>query len=297
MDRVVVVGAGVNGLSCALRLIEAGHRVDVLARDLPQETTSTIAAALWAPYLVQPQQRVTAWARTSYDEFARLEKEGAPGVRLLPGTEVHHEPAAESLWAEAVSDPTPVTVAGFASAWTFVAPVIETPVYLAWLAERVLDAGGTITRMALAALPEAPLVVNCAGLGSRHLAGDPTVQPVRGQVLLVEQFGLDRWWLEESGPTYVVPRGQTVVLGGTSEAGDWSRTASAEQTADIVARASRLVPEVARARILRRAVGLRPGRPEVRLERAGDVIHCYGHGGAGITLSWGCAAEVAELAG
>jgi D-amino-acid oxidase len=44
-------------------------------------------------------------------------------------------------------------------------------------------------------------------------------------------------------------------------------------------------------------VGLRPARPEVRLERVGDVVHCYGHGGAGVTLSWGCAREVAELLG
>jgi D-amino-acid oxidase len=27
----------------------------------------------------------------------------------------------------------------------------------------------------------------------------------------------------------------------------------------------------------------------------GDVVHCYGHGGAGITLAWGCAADVAAL--
>jgi len=58
-DRVVVVGAGVVGLSCALRLLEAGHRVDVLARELPLETTSSVAAALWYPYLALPQDRVT----------------------------------------------------------------------------------------------------------------------------------------------------------------------------------------------------------------------------------------------
>ena len=59
------------------------------------------------------------------------------------------------------------------------------------------------------------------------------------------------------------------------------------------------------AKLLREWVGLRPGRPSVRLEiealtLPGDtastqVLHCYGHGGAGITLHWGCAGEVADL--
>ena len=54
MGRVIVVGAGVIGLSCAVRLLEAGHRVDVLARDLPRETTSAVAAAIWYPYRAWP---------------------------------------------------------------------------------------------------------------------------------------------------------------------------------------------------------------------------------------------------
>jgi D-amino-acid oxidase len=58
-----------------------------------------------------------------------------------------------------------------------------------------------------------------------------------------------------------------------------------------------VVPALARARVLSHRVGLRPARPATRLERVGDVIHCYGHGGAGVTLSWGCADEVTALAG
>ena len=54
-------------------------------------------------------------------------------------------------------------------------------------------------------------------------------------------------------------------------------------------------PRAAGAEVLGHRVGLRPARPEVRLERVGDVVHCYGHGGAGVTLSWGRAGEVVEL--
>ena len=62
-----------------------------------------------------------------------------------------------------------------------------------------------------------------------------------------------------------------------------------------------LVPELATARVLRHRVGLRPARPRCAWseERCGDarVVHCYGHGGAGVTLSWGCADEVAGSVG
>jgi D-amino-acid oxidase len=297
-DRVIVVGAGVVGLSCALRLLEAGHRVDVLARDLPLETTSSVAAALWYPYLALPQDKITAWGRVAYDEFARLADQGADGVAMRQGTELLLEATPDPWWVHAVPSLQRVTPrAPYADSWSFVAPVVDMPRYLAWLGCRVEEAGGTVTRMALPALPHAPLVVNCSGLGSRALAGDPTTKPVRGQVVLVEQWGLEDWWLAEDGPTYVIPRTHDVVLGGTDDVGDWNRSPSPETADDIVRRATALVPEVATARVLRHKVGLRPARPEVRLERVGEVIHCYGHGGAGVTLSWGCADEVARLAG
>lgn len=156
--------------------------------------------------------------------------------------------------------------------------------------------------MALASLPDgAEVVVDAAGLGARLLADDPSVQPVRGQVVHVEQFGLDRWWLDGGGPTYVVPRTHDVVVGGTAEDGAWDRRPDPDVAQRILARATEMVPALARARVLRHRVGLRPARPEVRLEvetRGGArVVHCYGHGGAGVTLSWGCADEVAALVG
>ncbi|GAB3786629.1 hypothetical protein GCM10027601_24010 [Nocardioides ungokensis] len=113
--------------------------------------------------------------------------------------------------------------------------------------------------------------------------------------MYLEQVGLDRWWLDGAGPTYVVPREHDIVVGGTDQEGDWSRTPSPESATDIIERASRLVPELRGAPVLRHKVGLRPVRPAVRLERTGHVVHCYGHGGAGVTLSWGCADEVVAL--
>ena len=308
MGRVIVVGAGVVGLSCAVRLLEAGHRVDVLARDLPLETTSAVAAAIWYPYRAFPPERVLAWSRAAYDEFATIAAADADsGVVLREGTEVVAARDEKPWWADAVPDlrETLEVPLGYDGGWAFTAPVVEMPVYLRWLGERVLAVGGSITRLNLHGLPRTgdggpDAVVDCSGLGARFLAADLTVTPVQGQVVLVEQVGLDRWWLDSvaaRGPTYVVPRTHDIVVGGTDVEGEWSRTPSPDVATAILRRALRLVPELAGADVLAHRVGLRPARPQVRLERVGDVVHCYGHGGAGVTLSWGCADEVAGLLG
>ncbi|KRE95170.1 amino acid oxidase [Nocardioides sp. Soil774] len=297
--RVIVVGAGVVGLTSAVRLLEAGHRVDVVARDLPLETTSAVAAALWYPYLALPHDCVTAWAATSYGVFEELSRTEGTGVRMLTGTEVLRAPTPDPWWRSAVPslDRETALPSGYADGWTFVSPVVDMPVHLRWLAGRVAELGGTLTRMNLSALPDdGTLVVDATGLGARHFGADLTVVPVRGQVVVVEQVGLDRWTLDSAGPTYVVPRRHEVVVGGTEEQGEWSRTPDPATAEDVLRRATALVPELAGARVLRHKVGLRPARPSVRLERTGDVVHCYGHGGAGVTLSWGCAADVVGLA-
>lgn len=302
MSRIIVVGAGVVGLSCAVRLLEAGHRVDVVARDLPAETTSAVAAALWYPYRAWPQESVLAWGARTFEVLAGMAEDdaaAASGVRMVPGTEALARSAPDPWWAPAVPgltrSPAPE---GYADAWSFTTPVIEMPLYLRWLVARVEALGGTLTRLNLSGLPTgADLVVNASGLGARLLGSDHSVAPVAGQVVHLEQVGLDRWWLDGDGPTYVVPRSRDVVVGGTAEEGEWSRTPSPATAEAILERAARLVPELAGARVLRHKVGLRPARPAVRLERDGRIVHCYGHGGAGVTLSWGCAEEVVTLAG
>lgn len=304
MSRVIVVGAGVIGLSCAVRLLEEGEHVDVVARDLPLETTSVVAAALWYPYRAYPFDRVAAWSRRSYEVFAGLASDERAGVWMRPGTEVHRDATPDPWWMAAVPALTRVRSmpAPYTDAWSFEAPIVAMPVYLGWLLRRVESLGGTVTRMALTALPSAAdVVVDAAGLGGRRLGSDATVQPVRGQVVYVDQVGLDHWWLDGAGPTYVVPRAHDIVVGGTAEEDVWDRRPDPEVSRTILERASLLVPALAGARVRGHKVGLRPARPSVRLEaeQVGGtlVVHCYGHGGAGVTLSWGCAEEVASLVG
>ena len=304
--HVTVVGAGVTGLTCALRLAEAGVGVRVLARDRLEATTSSVAAALWYPYEAYPYERVLGWSQTTYEQLVRLVADDpAAGVRLRPGVEWRHDDGPDPWWASAVPDLVKVGDAppGLAIGWRFTAPVVDMSRYLPWLEARLAAHGVVPERRSLVDLGEVDgLVVDCAGLGARQLAGDPSVTPIRGQVVVVEQLGIDEWVVDDGDGralTYVVPRIDDVVLGGTAEPGADDLTVDPATATDILERATALVPGLAGARVLRHKVGLRPARPSVRLEaepREGrTVVHCYGHGGAGVTLSWGCAADVVAL--
>ena len=81
MDRsAVVVGAGIAGLSCALRLIDRGWTVRVVADLPPAESTSHLAAAVWFPTHAGPRDKVLDWGRRTFTELAAQARAGVPGV-------------------------------------------------------------------------------------------------------------------------------------------------------------------------------------------------------------------------
>lgn len=300
------------GLSVAIRLREAGIDTRVVAAERGEQTTSSIAAALWYPYRALPRERVLRWSAETYAELASLaEREPAAGVRLVRGRELVREPRAEPWWRDAVPAldhvPADELPDGYADGWLLELPVADMTRYLLWLERRFEDLGGSIVQARLesldAVLAQAPLVVNCAGLAAAELAGDGDVVPVRGQVVIVERPpNVAEWLLDQSDEhelTYVVPRSESVVLGGTAEIGSTDESPDAETAERIRRRCTHLVPALAGGRVLAHRAGVRPARSAVRVEverrGAGLVVHCYGHGGAGVTLSWGCAAEVARL--
>lgn len=308
-ERVVVVGAGVVGLSCAVRLAEAGYDTQVFARDLPLETTSAVAGGLWLPQGEQPATRVAAWAGATLREMTALADDDETGVRMTNGTMLYRADAAlrpawastlgEQVGLEEVSRP----LRGYASGWHLRVPVVDPHRYLPWLTRRLADAGGSITRMPLSALPPRGIVVNASGASARALAADKAVVAGRGQVVVMSNPGLRNWWADEdpgADPLYVIPRGDHVVVGGSHDLGDWGTTAVPQQTEHILRRAIAMEPRLEESTIRAVRVGLRPMRPHVRLDLVEGgrgtahrrLVHVYGHGAAGWTMSWGCADEV-----
>lgn len=308
--RVAIVGAGVSGLTCAILFAEEGFETSVFAEEIGDRTNSAAAAAIWYPYDVGPGAKVVPWALISYGRFLELSRDPQTGVsvielrvfsRLGPITPPDWaQPfATRALAATEIPDV-------FASGFSIHVPLIETGKYLTYLASRLRKGGSVVTgAIRLRVLEEidrdCDLVINCAGIGARDLVPDAEMEPHRGQVAIVGKFDLPYAVVCDDPPLmYAIPRSGDCVFGGTNDVSD-NREPDPAATARIIQECERVLGS-SNSNLLRDRVGLRPCRHSgVRVEAdklpdGRTVIHNYGHGGSGFTLSWGCAQTVLELA-
>ncbi len=313
--RVTVLGAGITGLTTAISLLDAGCSVRVLTAAPVEATTSYLAAAVWFPTHAGPPDRVAAWSRDTYDVLAEQARSGVPGVTMRESLTLYREPPGEPDWVASVGHVRPAAAAelpaGYPYGLRFAVPLVEMPLYLPWLIGQVHARGGQVQTRRVNSLGElggdansVDAVINCSGLAARSLVSDLSVYPVRGQIVRVSNPGLTLSVRDEQHPggrAYVHPRGADCILGGTFQENNWDTRVDLSIADAIIDRCQDLVPDLADATVIEHLVGLRPGRPTVRLEEttpksaATRVIHNYGHGGSGITLSWGCAHDVTGL--
>ncbi|MBK8097342.1 MAG: FAD-dependent oxidoreductase [Planctomycetes bacterium] len=312
MPDVVVLGAGVAGLTTALVLLDRGCSVEIWTRDDPLDTVSAIAGAIWYPFLADPRERVLGWSAATFRMLAQLADNAATGVQMQPVVEVFQRPDPELWWRSAVDRlamvPGHELPAPYQAAAQATVPVCDTTIYLPWLLHQVRARGGTMVRRSVVAFDEAfavaSVVVNCTGLGAAALCNDPSVRPVRGQVVLARSTPVRFALIDDDHgrPVYVLPRRHDLVLGGTAQFDDTRLQPDDDDTAKILAAVRARMPELREVAATTVRVGLRPHRPEVRLELErlpGNrrLAHNYGHGGSGYTLAWGCAQEIATLLG
>ena len=305
---VLVIGAGAVGLTTAISLAEAGLSVTIRTAALPAQTTSVAAGAVWGAVKVGPPNRVLEWGRVGLEVLSKLAAEPGTGVRLAAGREVSRAPLEPYYWAGLLTDVRDCEESelpdGFTSGFRYTAPLATMPVYLDYLRARFERAGGTLEVSPVASLASlagaAPVIVNCSGAAAHDLVPDPAVVPVRGQVVIAANPGIEEFLInrdpEPPWIVYMFPHGDTILLGGTNDEGNWDTDPKPEVAERIVAGCVALEPRLRGVEILGHRVGLRPWRPEVRLESEpfGDGVlwHNSGHGGAGISMAWGCAAEI-----
>ncbi len=349
--KVLVIGAGVSGLTTALCLSQKGFRVTVVAERFAPHIVSVVAGALWEwPPAVcgfhQDQrslERSKQWCTTSYEKFFDLSADEQTGVFIRPVTfyfryEIQENPRARHKMEEIQRhvkgfrhDPALITEhqvnnhIGLKDAYRHLAPMVDTDAYMRWLLAQVQEAGCVVlTGRIDGELREqegslkrkfgVDAIVNCSGLGARELAKDD-MYPLRGALIRVKNDGSSMPRITEAhcvphetgdqqDLVFIVPRGKDMlILGGLTEPHEWGLNITLESyrpIQEMLARCVEFLPILKQAQFDPQEmvrVGLRPLRREnVRLEQepGTQIIHNYGHGGSGVTFSWGCAGEVAE---
>jgi len=252
-----VIGAGAVGLATARLIQHRGGQVTIYAESLPPDTTSNIAGGQFhTSWLYDGESVDDAWKaqfgqalRLSYRHFQTLI--GGPyGVTWRRNYFVTDERQDFGPLSHSTADTLPeMTVLEpgqhpFGHHWLqrFSAMQIEPMVYLQAMLEDILTAGGKVVvrkfnaPAELAAVPE-EVVFNCTGLGARALFGDATMIAARGQlVVFLPQPELD--YNLTYGATYIFPRSDGIITGGTFERDNWSTEPDPETTLKILAGAA-----------------------------------------------------------
>ena len=309
--KIKIIGCGVSGLTVGVLLLEEGFEVEIITEKLPEETTSAKAAAIWFPFEVQPKEKAGKWSKESYDKFLAFSHMAHSGVSMVALT-VLVEKEEDAWWVNALpaKELRKATMEelpqGFPIGYIMNVPLAETHIYLDFLLNYFKTLNGQLTKHKISNLSEVSdadtIIVNCTGLSSRELVNDDELYPIHGQIVkakpqsktncVIADFAFEK---TRDRSAYVVPRKDCLVLGGTIIKGNEDVQPNAEFTEGIIRRCKNIAPNLGSIEIKSVEVGLRPGRSEIRLEREGTVIHNYGHGGGGFTVSWGCAMEVKKL--
>ncbi|KAJ1962645.1 hypothetical protein IWQ62_003462 [Dispira parvispora] len=271
---VVVLGAGVVGLTTALLLLQHGYKVTVVAQFLPGDSsvthyTSPWAGANWRGWASEKdldQQKAEMIGLIKLLRLADNHPEStvyrAPAFEFYQQESDNHKPwFYESVPKRRLLDSHELTL-GCAGGVTYETVCLNAPKYLEWLKEQVKAHGGSFLRVEKPIahindlwhrFPKATVLVNCSGLQARDLGGvrDTKMHPVRGQTLLVQAPSVKRTITWQHGSAsqvaYVIPRGDgTVIIGGTMEKYSEDTTVHPKTTDYILRMAVQLCPELVR---------------------------------------------------
>ena len=308
--NIWIVGAGVTGLTTGVRLLEEGHAVTIVAKEFSPNTTSDIAAAIWFPFKVNPRAKALEWSRFTYTKLERLLNIPTAGVSMTSSLRLLSDPARIPWWTKALPKhrirkaTASELPKGYPAGYQLDVPLIEVPQYMKYLYRQFVQLGGKMIQKVVVdlndLLVEDRWVINCTGLGARQLVNDPELFAIQGQILHVKsKEPLPTISDNEGGniAAYIIPRKNYYVLGGTAFNNEYSTQPKEEISQEIWERCQAIVPQLKNAEYMNTVVGLRPARKRLRLEKETDkrIIHNYGHGGAGFSVSWGCAEEVAQI--
>ncbi|XP_059374464.1 D-aspartate oxidase isoform X2 [Carassius carassius] len=293
--KVLVVGAGVVGLSTAVCVAETLPycSVTVIAEKFSPDTTGDGAAGILLPkeFPDIPLEQQKRWFKESFDHLLAIAdspQASDAGVYLSSGYQIFKDTPCNKkpFWSDFVlgfrymTDREMKRFPNYKFGQAFTTLKCECLNYLPWLEKRFRAVGGQIIH-----------------------EKDEEVYPIRGQILKVSAPWLKNFIRDGDGNTYIYPGIRYLSIGGTRQVDDWRLEVDKEDSEGILERCCRLEPSLRAAQVMGEWVGLRPGRANPRVERQYlhlqgrqvPVVHNYGHGGCGVTLSWGTALDALDL--
>jgi len=307
--NIAIIGAGISGMSTAILLTQKNHRITIYAKAFTPNITSNRAAAFWFPYHIRNDRRGIRWCQISYEYYQKLAEQKETGISMRQLIKVLRKGVEEEepIWIDFMPEGSYRIMdenelqPGIAKGYDIIVPLMETQIFLPYVQKQLQQNGVEFIEKEINDLSELTgnydLVINCSALGARKLCNDNSVIPVRGQVGLLSPRNNLPIYLDNEKPLYIVPRKDAIIVGGTYEERVETETTEPATIERILNNAYEVSPELKRQEVIGSWAGLRPYRPEVRVERekGTNIIHNYGHGGSGFTLSFGCAEEVANI--
>lgn len=310
LEDILIAGAGISGLSVATVLTEAGYKVKIISSSFSPNITSDRAAAFWFPYHISHQLKCISWCLESYQMYEQLSHFPSSGISMVKLIKVLRSGVEEEepVWKQFMPvgscreiDKNDYPVGDYAACYEILVPLIETQIFLPYLQNKLMENGVTFEERKIEDLhllaAESRILVNCTGLGSRDLCGDTQLIPVKGQVALLAPVNDMDIFLDNEKPLYIVPRRDAIIVGGTYEENIFTEMTDENTIEKIIQNAYEVFPSLKNQQLLGSWAGLRPYRREVRVEREPNtnIIHNYGHGGSGFTLSFGSAGVVKKI--
>lgn len=333
--EVKIVGSGVIGLTAGVCLNIAGHETEIIAEDVPMESNdyknkegiaTEYATASVKPSTI-PNKNLQGMLVDSIDIFDKIVEE-TDMVELVPhfmGGENFSHPEYRNILHnyEEMEESEYNFPFDSEEGAVFDVHYVHMDKYIKYLIGLYEETGGLIRKTKVSSVDnlKADYVFNCSGYGSRELFGDESLKPVRGHLAYVEtdfQISSDKYggafsysYTFNDKKVYCYPHRDMIIIGKTAihDSSEWEDYSDSDyyktdrgedvpkhiinKNKEIIERASDL--DIENYSIFGTS-GYRPYREEgIRVDEEDDVIHNYGHGGSGVTFSWGSALEAVSF--
>jgi D-amino-acid oxidase len=312
--KIVVIGAGVIGITTAITLLEQNYKVTVISKDKPFATNSDIAVASWHPSSNKRPllQRLCIESLPVFDELSKVAGSGVSWISVVKYMKTY-DSYKENPWMKLVKSkaefsPSIVTSEVYPYRLMLRVPLADVNFYRPFLFRLFEKLGGKLEQVKIESFTDLTgsydAIINCSGWETKYLQRDARVHPIRGQTTILEvpadyktpiSFGNGHL------NAYAIfrPESHDCVIGTTYKVNDCKTAISQKEMEEIFAKVSAFIPDIRQFKVKQDKVGLRCGRQDVHIksEWLSDtlLVHCYGHNSSGFSASWASAKEVLKL--